>query len=57
MSNVDLAKMIKDTSKEVKIALYNLSTAIDDVQPKDLPIEVPTEIEVTEGVPSLYKVY
>ena len=57
LNNVDLAKMIQDTSKEVKIALYNLSTAIHDIQPKELTPGFFTEIDVTEGVPSLYKIY
>lgn len=56
IEKVDLSKLIMKTSKELKVALYNLSTAIDDVKPKDLMPGVLTEIEVIDKIPSLYKI-
>ena len=56
IEKVDLAKLIKDTSKELKVALYNLSTAIDEINPKNLIAGVPVEIDVIDKAPSLYQI-
>lgn len=48
--------MIKDTSREIKDALYKLSKAMHDVRPKDILPNVSYELEVTQQVPLLCKI-
>ena len=57
LESIDLQKMIKDTKKDFKIALYNLCKATHDMKPKTLPLNTPMEFEVIDVVPSLFKVY
>lgn len=53
LAKVNLSKMIKDTSKDFQIALYDLSKATHDMKPRELTANIPSELEIIDKVPTL----
>ncbi|CAI2381041.1 unnamed protein product [Moneuplotes crassus] len=56
LEKIDLSKMIQKTNKEFNIALYDLRKAMHDMKPKLLLLDTPTEFEVIDAIPTLFKV-
>ncbi|CAI2369885.1 unnamed protein product [Moneuplotes crassus] len=56
LENIDLRRLIQKTNKDFKIALYKLCKATHDMKPKSLIINTPTEFEVIDTIPTLFKV-
>jgi hypothetical protein len=53
LEKVNLAKIIQDTSKGFKVALYDLCKATHDMKPKLLPANMYTDVEVIDSIPTL----
>ena len=57
LKNFDIEQQLKQTSKDIKLALYNVGKVVDDGKfHQYLNNRQPTRLEIQEGIPSHCKV-
>ena len=56
MKKFNLRELIQQTNKDFRVALYTLWKATHDMRPKTLIMNTPTEYEVIDAVPTLWKI-